>query len=54
MTTQQCRKVRWPRLLDCGCYVTGGKMHRRGQRWICEPCALAEIKTSAGNPPSRP
>ena len=39
--TQQCRKVRWPELLGCGHYVTGGKKHRRGQHWICEPCALA-------------
>jgi hypothetical protein len=33
------RKVRWPRTYDCGHYLIGGHVVRRGTRWVCEPCA---------------
>ena len=44
---QRCQKVRWPCLLACGHYVTGGKKHRRPQGWICEQCALAALERPA-------
>jgi hypothetical protein len=44
VTTQQRRKVRWPRRVACGHYVlTGQVIIGRGQRWVCRDCALAEL-----------
>lgn len=44
------RKVRWPQVLACGCYVTGGRETRLGGRWICQPCALARVMAERPRP----
>lgn len=49
------RKVRWSHRTGCGHYVTTGQViisHDGGRTWICRPCALAAIKTTAGSPPA--
>ena len=52
-------KARKSSRVACGHYVLQGqKIHSRGQgwrtRWICEPCALAEIPALRQRQESRP
>lgn len=57
MTAPRTRrmKVRWPRRVACGHYMlTGQVIIWRDGRWICRDCALAAIKTSAGQSAAAP
>lgn len=52
-SVSRVRKARRSSRVACGHYVlVGAVIVRRAGRWVCMPCALAAIKTTAGNPPT--